>query len=103
MAINFTDVTALGATSTPTATTKTTDSTGGLANQDTFLKLMMAQIRNQNPLNPTDGTQFLTQLAQFSTLEQNLGIREHLAAIRATLDERMPKPITSTEATGDAA
>ncbi len=37
-------------------------------NKQTFLKLLVTQIKNQNPLNPTDGTQFLSQLAQFSEL-----------------------------------
>ena len=45
------------------------------ANKETFLKLLVAQIRNQDPLNPADGTQFLTQLAQFSQLEQLINIR----------------------------
>jgi flagellar basal-body rod modification protein FlgD len=34
-----------------------------------FLTLMVAQLKNQNPLDPQDGTQFLSQLAQFSTVE----------------------------------
>lgn len=38
--------------------------------QDAFLKLLMAQLKNQDPLQPTDGTQFVTQLAQFSQVEQ---------------------------------
>jgi flagellar basal-body rod modification protein FlgD len=37
-------------------------------NQDTFLKLMVAQLKNQDPLNPTDSSQFLAQTAQFSSL-----------------------------------
>jgi Flagellar hook capping protein - N-terminal region/FlgD Tudor-like domain len=37
--------------------------------QDTFLKLLVAQLKYQDPLAPTDGTQFLTQTAQFTTLE----------------------------------
>ena len=45
------------------------------ANKETFLKLLVAQIKNQDPLNPADGTQFLTQLAQFSQLEQLINIR----------------------------
>lgn len=42
--------------------------------QDEFLQLMVAQINNQDPLNPMDGTQYLSQLAQLSTVEgiQNL-------------------------------
>jgi flagellar basal-body rod modification protein FlgD len=42
-------------------------------NQDTFLKLLVAQMKYQDPLSPTDSTQFLTQTAQFtqvSTLQQ---------------------------------
>ncbi|HEY4014508.1 MAG TPA: flagellar hook capping FlgD N-terminal domain-containing protein [Polyangiaceae bacterium] len=38
--------------------------------QDAFLKLLMAQLQNQDPLQPTDGTEFVTQLAQFSQVEQ---------------------------------
>jgi flagellar basal-body rod modification protein FlgD len=45
-----------------------------------FLQLLVAQLKGQNPLNPLDGTQFVTQLAQFSSLEQ-------LATINATLTE----------------
>ncbi len=43
-------------------------------NQATFLKLLVTQIQNQDPLNPSDSTQFLTQLAQFSELEQMIGV-----------------------------
>jgi flagellar basal-body rod modification protein FlgD len=46
-----------------------------LADKETFLNLLVAQLKNQNPLNPLDGMQFVTQLAQFSQLEQLLGIR----------------------------
>lgn len=37
--------------------------------RDTFLKLMVTQMKNQNPLNPTDNQAFVAQLAQFSTVE----------------------------------
>jgi len=37
--------------------------------QDAFLELMVAQLKNQNPLNPTDNQAFVAQLAQFSTVE----------------------------------
>ena len=35
-----------------------------------FLQLLVAQMKNQDPLNPMDGTQMASQLAQFSTVEQ---------------------------------
>jgi flagellar basal-body rod modification protein FlgD len=40
-----------------------------------FLQLLVAQLQNQDPLNPTDSTQFVSQLAQFSSLEQTMQIR----------------------------
>jgi flagellar basal-body rod modification protein FlgD len=64
-----------------TAATKT------LATQDTFLKLLVAQIRNQNPLNPTDGIQFVSQLAQFTGVEESLAMRQDLDAIRKSLED----------------
>lgn len=57
----------------------------GGVNQETFLQLLVAQIRNQNPLSPADGVQFLTQLAQFSELEQMVGIHDEIAGLREDL------------------
>ena len=56
-------------------------------NKETFLQLLVAQIRNQNPLNPADGVQFLTQLAQFSELEQMMEIRNEISALRTQWTE----------------
>lgn len=55
------------------------------ATKENFLQLLVAQIKNQNPLNPADGTQFLSQLSQFTEMEQMLGMREELKTIRETL------------------
>ncbi|PBP53655.1 flagellar hook assembly protein FlgD [Pseudomonas syringae] len=54
---------------TPTATNST-----GTLGKDSFLQLLVTQMKNQNPLDPQDNTQFVAQLAQFSSLEgmQNL-------------------------------
>ena len=40
-----------------------------------FLQLLVAQISHQDPLKPQDGVEFISQLAQFSNLEQIMGIR----------------------------
>jgi flagellar basal-body rod modification protein FlgD len=57
----------------------TASSLGGMApNQEMFLQLLVAQIKNQDPLNPTDSVQFVSQLAQFSELEQVIAIRNDL-------------------------
>jgi flagellar basal-body rod modification protein FlgD len=52
-----------------------------------FLQLLVAQIKNQDPLNPSDGVQFLTQLAQFQQLEQSMNMGQDLSAIRSDLDQ----------------
>ncbi len=56
------------------------------ATKENFLQLLVAQIKHQNPLNPADGTQFLSQLSQFTEMEQMLGMRQDLQAIRASLE-----------------
>lgn len=43
---------------------------------DMFLKLLVAQMTNQDPFNPQDPTQYITQLAQFSTLEQLMTLND---------------------------
>src|SRR5258708_10471669 len=68
------------------AATAITSGTDKLANEQTFLKLFVAQLKNQDPLNPQDGTQFVAQLAQFSQLEQSLEMRQDLDAVRQDLD-----------------
>ena len=74
-----------GSAAAPGAKTSTTDSTEGLGNLDTFLKLLVAQLSNQNPLSPTDPQQMVAQLAQFSSVEQQLAMRKDLDAIRDRL------------------
>jgi len=58
-----------------------------LANQNVFLQLLVAQLKNQSPDNPADGTQFVTQLAQFVTLEQQTKTTTDVAAIRKLLED----------------
>jgi flagellar basal-body rod modification protein FlgD len=61
------------------STTAKTDAS--IVNKDDFLKLLVAQIKNQDPLNPTDGVQFLSQLAQFSQLEQLININTNMETL----------------------
>lgn len=53
--------------------------------KDLFLQLMVAQLRNQNPMNPVDGTDFLAQLSQISGVEQMVEMRQQLEEIRKLL------------------
>jgi flagellar basal-body rod modification protein FlgD len=47
-----------------------TSSAGAQLGQNQFLQLMMDQLKNQDPLSPSDPSQYLSELAQFSSLEQ---------------------------------
>ena len=59
------------------STTKASNS----LDKDAFLKLLTTQLQNQDPLNPTDSTEFTSQLAQFSSLEQLSNINETLSTL----------------------
>jgi flagellar basal-body rod modification protein FlgD len=64
---------------TPPAGTQDPSATNTLENnglgENAFLKLLVTQMQNQDPLNPQDNSAFLAQLAQFSSLEQLQGIK----------------------------
>jgi flagellar basal-body rod modification protein FlgD len=78
-------------------TTGSSSSSGAAATTDPsqvtknmFLQLLVAQIKNQDPMSPADGVQFLTQLAQFQQLEQSMNMGQDMSAIRGDLDKLMP-------------
>lgn len=66
-----------GASGASSATTNTARENASL-NYDDFLRLMVAQLRNQDPLNPTDSAQYMSQIAQFSTVEQSINTNAKL-------------------------
>ena len=68
------------ARSTPVSTASTDAS---MVNEQTFLQLLVAQLENQDPLQPQDGSQFVAQLAQFSSLEQEVQMRQDLDTIKS--------------------
>ncbi|AGZ46348.1 flagellar hook assembly protein FlgD [Actinoplanes friuliensis] len=64
-------------------TNRTTTDSGAsksVADQDTFLKLLVAQLKYQDPSNPADSTQFLAQTAQFTQVEKLGQIAEMMQA-----------------------
>ena len=69
MPVNATDPTS----STTTPQTSSSGSTNqGTMDKQAFLKLLVAQLSHQDPLKPMEGTEFVTQLAQFSSVEQQI-------------------------------
>jgi flagellar basal-body rod modification protein FlgD len=56
-----------------------------LADESTFLKLLVSQLQNQDPLSPVDSNQFVTQLTQYSQLEQLIGIHADTTTLDSTV------------------
>lgn len=76
----------IAANTADTQSSTTKASASSAMGKDAFLQLLVAQIKNQNPLNPADGVQFLSQLAQFSQLEQTMGIKDGIDGLRTQVD-----------------
>jgi len=62
-----------------------------------FLQLLVAQLKNQDPLQPADGTQFMTQLAQFQQLEQSMNTGQDITAIRQDVDKMSTTPAAAPQ------
>src|SRR5919202_1364871 len=77
------------ATSTPTQLSR---NTGGTLGKDDFLKLLVAQLQHQDPMNPMQDSEFMGQMASFSTLEQITNM--------AAANETIANNLTSTGAIG---
>lgn len=76
------DSTQVGATTQKPAVT---ESNGLASDFDTFLQLLTAQIRNQDPLNPADSTEFVAQLATFSNVEQAVQTNDLLKSMSSQM------------------
>jgi len=81
----------------PGQTPPPTTSAPSSVTKNMFLQLLVAQLQHQDPLNPADGTQFLTQLAQFQQMEQSVNQGQDITAIRQDLDKlAAPAPGNNT-------
>lgn len=72
----MTTVTSTSSTSS-TGNTSSTSATPTL-DYDAFLQLLLAQMQNQDPMNPTDSTEYVSQLASFSSVEQGMNTNKKL-------------------------
>lgn len=98
------------ASNAPAAASSTASAATGanaLANQDVFLQLLVAQLQNQDPESPADGTTFVTQLAQFSTLEQDTqsatDLNQILTGVQSLVAALPPAPASAPAAANPSA
>jgi len=74
-------ISALGTVSPQSAATQLLTPTKTLS-QDDFLKLLIVQMKSQDPLNPKQDTEFISQMTQFSALEQSKSMQKDIAGLR---------------------
>lgn len=77
----------VGATSAASAASQeaaSTTRTGLDVGYDAFIKLLLAQLKNQDPMKPMDGTEYVSQLATLSNLEQVMKQSEKLDSLLQT-------------------
>jgi flagellar basal-body rod modification protein FlgD len=87
-----------------TAPATTPENPNGVLGQNDFLQLMIAQLQAQNPLEPSNGTEYVTELAQFTQLEQttNLASASELSGAVQLIGHTVTysDPTTGAKATG---
>jgi flagellar basal-body rod modification protein FlgD len=67
--------------------------------RDTFLKLLITQLQNQDPLQPQENGEFLAQLAQFSSLESLQQIKDDMTALRSLVETSAATAAADTSTT----
>lgn len=86
-----------GASAAGQSTTQVTNKSSELGKND-FLELLVTQLRYQDPMSPMDDTQFISQMATFSSLEQMQNMNMVMTATQATA--MIGKKVTWTEPNG---
>lgn len=101
-------VSALSSTTSTTTTSSTTSSTSSALSSTDFLQLLCVQLQNQNPLDPTDSDEFMSELVSYASLDQqtemNSQLSELVTAVNSLLSANALGYVGRTvEAEGDTA
>ena len=101
--MTFVNPTTAGAAdvTTPTTSASTNQSSSGLNqldNSQTFLKLLVAQLKNQNPDNPTDPTSFMTEIAQMTAVQSQTTLNAEEQTVAA--DSMIGREVNGTGTDG---
>ena len=79
---------------------KASDASKNGMDKDAFLQLLVAQMKDQDPLEPTSNTEFVSQYAQFSALEQMQNMSATLELSRASTLVGQTVSVNTTDSTG---
>lgn len=99
MTVDMTTTIPVGANSSTTATSKTA------VDYQSFLKLLIAEMKNQDPTNPMDTSQYMSQFAQLSSVEQAMQTNTKLDSLLSSqslsqADGLIGKTVSFTDSTG---
>ncbi len=83
-----------------TASANATSGNDPQATENMFMQLLVAQLQNQDPTQPTDGVQFLQQLTDISSLEQLLDIHQDLDTMSGQASSSSSTGSSSTGSSG---
>jgi|KBSMisStandDraft_5_1062788.scaffolds.fasta_scaffold56352_2 flagellar basal-body rod modification protein FlgD len=86
------DVLAASNTTPPASSTTSTAPSTGEIGKDDFLKLLVAQLQNQDPLKPTDNDAFIMESAAFSQVQQ---LTDLVSLTKQLVDKQNAAPATS--------
>ena len=78
------DITSVGSAAS-TSSTGTSDAEKAKLNYDSFLRLLVAEMKNQDPTEPKDTSQYLSQLASFSAVEQGVNTNKKLDSLMTAM------------------
>ncbi len=76
----------INAVSTSSSASVTNSKSSNVVNKDDFFKMLVAQLKNQDPMKPLDATAFTAQLAQFSSLEKLDNVNATLTSLLGQQD-----------------
>lgn len=85
---------------TASSLAKASKKSGSTMDKEAFLKLLVAQMKYQDPLEPTSNTEFVSQYAQFSSLEQMQNMSATLELSRASTLVGQTVSVNTTDSTG---
>ena len=91
------NINAITSTNTNHSSSSSTSGTNQTSERDLFMSLLVAQLKNQDPLQPQDGTEFVAQLAQFNSLDQLVGIRESIEQLTIQMQQLQNRTSQDTD------
>lgn len=98
-----TEVSGVQSAAASSATASALSGSGTSVNMETFLKLLVAQLQYQDPLNPQSDTEFVSQLAQMTSLEQMQDLNSAFSSVKAyNLVGKLANAVVTDADTGES-